>query len=436
MTHTLLAPSWWTVGTRRWLFTLCLTLWLGSQSFVSTAEAQTQWPQFLGPEGNAHASSTKLPTVVTEDLVRWKTPIHGKGWSSPVIWGDDIWLTTATPDGHKLSVVCIDKPTGRIVLDKLLFEVEKPSEIHDFNSYASPTPVLEGGKAWISFGSYGTACLAGRSGEVLWQRRDLPCEHFRGPGSSPILFENLLIFHMDGFDFQYVVALDKETGRTVWKVDRQVDYGTENGDFKKAFCTPTIIEVDGQPQLISPTSKACLALDPRTGKEIWRIRYKEFSATVRPVYGHGLVFINTGFGKAALHAVDPTGQGDVTETHIKWSAAKGIPSKPSHVLVDDLLFMVHDGGAATCFEATTGKQLWQERLGGNFTSTPLYADGKLWFFSQEGKIKVLKASREFEELGESQLGDGFMASPAVSDDVLYLRSRSNLYRIGSGKVGS
>lgn len=407
-----------------------VAVWVLAIGLLSTSQAQHNWPQFLGPEGNAHAQSTKLPVSIAAENIFWQTAIHGKGWSSPVIWDNDLWMTTATPDGHKLSVICVDKPSGKIVLDKLLFEVEKPSEIHDFNSYASPTPVLENGKAWISFGSYGTACLAGRSGEVLWQRRDLPCEHFRGPGSSPILFENLLILHMDGFDFQYVVALDKETGQTVWKVDRKVEYGSDNGDFKKAFCTPTIIQVNGQPQLISPTSKASLALDPRTGKELWRIRFKEFSATVRPVYGNGLVFINTGFGKAALHAVDPTGTGDVTETHVRWSAAKGIPSKPTHVLVDDLLFMVHDGGAATCFEATTGKQLWQERLGGNYTATPLYADGKLWFFSQEGKIKVLKASREFEELGESQLGDGFMASPAVSDDLMYLRSRTNLYQVG------
>ena len=317
--------------------------------------ADGNWPQFRGPEGNGHAQATGLATVWSEsENISWKTPIHGRGWSSPVVWQNQVWLTTATEDGRQLFALCVDANSGNILHDLPLFQVAHPDEIHVTNSYASPTPVLEPGRVYVHFGTYGTACLDTSTGQILWQRRDLPCNHWRGPGSSPILFEDLLIVNFDGFDQQYVVALDKNTGQTRWKTDRNIDFQTDDGDLKKAFCTPTIISVQGQLQLISPAAKAAIAYDPRTGRELWRLRYDNHSATARPLFGHGLLFINSGFSKAELLAVRPGTTGDVTDTHVAWKTDRSIGSKPSHLLVDDLLYVVHDQGTASCLDALTG----------------------------------------------------------------------------------
>jgi hypothetical protein len=395
------------------------------------AAADENWPRFRGPRADGITNSTGLPTTWSESKnVKWKTPIHGRGWSSPVVWGEQIWLTTATPDGKVDHALCLDKGSGRIVHDIKLWENEKPSPLgNELNSYASCTPVIEDGRVYVHFGSYGTACLESASGKILWQRRDLPCEHWRGPGSSPILFENLLIFHMDGYDHQYVVALDKGTGQTVWKTDRDVEYGTDNGDIMKAFSTPLVIDVDGKLQLVSPTAKACLAYDPRTGKEIWRIRYASHSVAATPLFAHGTLYINTGFGKADLLAVRPDGQGDVTASHVLWAAKKGIGCKPGQVVVDGLVLNVHDGGVASCLDAATGEELWSRRLGGEFSAALLAGDGKVYFCDHTGSTTVVKPAREYIELAKNQLDDGCMASPAVTGKSLILRTRSALYRI-------
>ena len=396
----------------------------------SSAWAGENWPQLLGPQGDGHAESKDLPIKWSEtENVVWKTPIHGKGWSSPVVWGNQIWMCTAPADGKQMFGVCVDKNSGKVVYDLKLFDVAEPQFCHDLNSQASCTPVIEEGRVYLHFGAYGTACVDTATGKTLWSRNDLPCNHYRGPGSSPILAGDLLIVHYDGFDFQYVQAFDKHTGKTVWKKDRNIDYGTDNGDIYKAYSTPTLITVNDREQLISTTSKAVLAYEPKTGEEIWRVRYKGFSATARPLYANGLLFINTGFSKADLLAVLPNGTGDVTETHVVWTTSKSVPSKPSQLLFDDLLFMIHDGGVASCLEAKTGELVWSQRLGGNFSSSPLYAAGRLYCFSQEGVCTVLAASREYSVLSTNTLSDGFMASPAASGSALILRTRTHLYRI-------
>ncbi|MHB8970483.1 MAG: outer membrane protein assembly factor BamB family protein [Pirellulaceae bacterium] len=397
---------------------------------TTLAHAESNWPQFRGPEGNGHAQATGLATVWSEqENIAWKTPLHGRGWSSPVIWANQIWLTTATEDGKQLFALCVDGDSGSILHDVHLFDVANPDEIHVTNSYASPTPVLEQDRVYVHFGTYGTACLDTSTGQVLWQRRDLRCNHWRGPGSSPILFADLLIMHFDGYDLQYVVALDKNTGETRWKTDRNIDYQTDDGDLKKAFCTPTIISVQGQLQLISPAAKATIAYDPRTGRELWRMRYDNHSATARPLFGHGLLFINSGFSKAELYAVRPGTEGDVTDTHVVWKTDRSIGSKPSHLLIDDLLYVVHDQGTASCLNALTGQSVWQKRLGGNFSASPLFADGKIYFFNEEGVTTVVRPGRTCEILATNHLDDGCMASPAVLGAAIVLRTKSHLYRI-------
>jgi len=395
------------------------------------AAAQDNWPQFRGPHANNHADSTGLPTTWSEtENIKWKTPLHDSGWSSPVIWGDQIWVTAATDDGKQDFAICVDKNSGKIIHDTKLWENEKPSPLGNaLNGYASCTPVIEAGRVYVHFGSYGTACLDTASGKILWQRRNLPCEHFRGPGSSPILFENLLIFHMDGYDHQYVVALDKGTGETVWKTDRNIEYGTANGDLMKGFSTPLVIEAAGKTQLISPSSMATLSYDPRTGREYWRVRYKTHSGAGMPLFGHGFVYLNTGFGKADLLAVRPDGEGDITATHVAWAAKKTIGSKPSQLLVGDLIFNVHDTGVASCLDAKTGEELWSKRLGGEFSASPLFADGKVYYCGQDGFTTVIKPAREYMELAKNKLDDGFMSSPAVTGKALILRTRSAMYRV-------
>jgi outer membrane protein assembly factor BamB len=394
------------------------------------AQAGENWPNFHGPANNNISDARDLPLTWSEaENVVWKTPIHDTGWSSPVVWGNQIWLTTATDDGKQSFAVCVNRQTGRIVHDIKLFDNAEPEDTRKYNSFASPTPAIEAGRVYIHFGSYGTACLDTATAEVLWTRRDLPCRHFRGPGSSPILFENLMIVHFDGFDYQYVVALDKATGHTVWRTDRKVDYGTDNGDTMKAFATPLVINVAGRQELISPTSKAVLAYDPRTGEEIWRVRFEGFSAAARPILGDGLLFINTGFPKGELQAIRPDGVGDVTNSHVVWNARKSMPSMPSSLLIGDAIFSIDDTGFATCLDAKTGAVIWIERIGGSYSASPIFADGRIYCFAYDGKSAVFAPEKKFRLLAENHLDDGFRASPAVAGKAFFLRTEKNLYRI-------
>ena len=388
--------------------------------------AQVNWPEFRGPQGNGHAATADLPLQIDPDRhVRWSTVIHGKGWSSPVVWADQIWLTTATEDGQRQSALCVDLSSGKIVRDLVIFENEEPDFCHPLNSYATPTPAIEQGRVYLHFGSYGTLCLDTASGERLWERRDLPCNHFRGPASSPILYHDKLIVALDGFDYQYVVALDKQTGKTIWRQDRNIKYGTDDGDLKKAYGTGLVIDVQGKPQLVYPSAVATIAYSPDSGQELWRAYHGGMNASARPLFGHGLVFITNGTGR--LVAVRPDGRGDVTGTHVAWHLRKSVAKKSSQVLVDGLLYMVSDNGIFSCLEPATGAIVWQKRLGGEYAASPIYAGGKLYFFSREGKIPVLQPGRRFQLLAENQLGDGYMASPAVVGNKLILRSKTHLY---------
>ena len=397
------------------------------------------WPQFRGPEGSGRTASRGLPLTWAEDRnVTWKVPIHGRAWSSPVILGDQIWMTTATPDGRELSALALDRRTGRILRDLKLFTVEKPQFAHAFNTYASPTPVIEPGRVYVTFGSPGTAAIDTATGKVVWERRDFVCNHFRGAGSSPIIFGDLLIMHFDGSDVQYLVALDKRSGKTVWKTDRSIDFkdlrpdGTPeaDGDFRKAFSTPHVASFGGQPILISLGSKAAYGYDPATGKELWRIEERtSHSASTRPQVGHGMIFYQSGLPNGHLIALKPDKNGHATDVSIVWRQTRAVPQKPSIALVGDEIFMVNDRGIVSCVDAKTGNVVWTDRLRGEYTASPIHAAGRVYFFSEDGRTTVIEASRQFKVLGESQLGDGWMASAAVDGDAFILRSRTHLYRV-------
>jgi outer membrane protein assembly factor BamB len=400
-----------------------------------------QWPEFRGPDGRGHATASGLPLSWSEtEHVRWKTAIHGRAWSSPVVLNGQVWVTTATEDGRQLFAVAVDQATGKVLYDLKLFDVETPQYAHPFNTYASPTPTVEAGRVYVTFGSPGTAAIDTATGKVLWTRRDLECNHYRGAGSSPIIFRDLLLLHYDGSDVQYVVGLDKRTGKTIWRTRRSIDFqdlGPDGqpmaeGDMRKAFATPQIITVGGQPLMISMGAKATYAYDPLTGKERWRVEERtNHSASTRPVSAFGLVFLPTGFPKGELLAVRPDGHGDVTKTHVAWRLTRGVPNKPSVLLVGDLLFMTTDAGVASAVDAKTGAVVWTGRIGGTHSASPVYADGRVYFFSEDGKVIVVEAGRSFRILAENQIGDGFMASPAIDGKAFYLRSKTHLYRIES-----
>ncbi len=396
---------------------------------ANVASAGENWPEFRGPAADGQSDSTGLPITFSDTQnVVWKTPIHDRGWSSPVIWGDQIWMTTATEDGKELFAVCVDRRSGKIIHDLKIFDVEDPQNIAPINSYASPTPAVEEGRVYVHFGSYGTACLDTDSGETLWARRDLNCDHHMGPGSSPILFDDKLIFNVDGIDVQFVVTLNKRTGKNIWKTDRSVDYADIHPMTRKAFATPRVIDAGGRLQLVSPCSRAVMGYDPETGEELWKVRHPGWSMVARPLFGQGLVFVAVDFDRPQLWALRPDGQGDVTDTHVAWKLEKGAPSTPSFLLIDDLLYMVSDQGVASCVEAATGKVVWKERIGGNYSASPIYADGRIYLASHQGVVTVFEPGREFEVLAANELDEQIMASPAVSGKALFLRTKSHLYR--------
>lgn len=395
------------------------------------ASDPTAWPSFRGPRGDGTSDASELPREWGEGRnVRWKTAIHGRGWSTPAVRDGRIWLTTAAEDGRVLSALSVDRETGRVLHDLRIFEVESPQPLgNPVNSYASPSPALDEARAYVHFGSYGTASLDAGTGRTLWTRRDLPCDHFRGPGSSPVLFGDLLILTFDGFDVQYLAALDRRTGETVWRTPRSFDFGDMDGDLRKAYSTPAFFETDGVPSMVSSGAKATYAYDPRTGRELWRVRYDGFSNASMPVRAGGIILVNTGFGKADLLAVRPGGAGDVTETHVVWSCTQGVPLKPSPIVAGGRVYLFGDSGIATCIDAATGAIVWKERLGGSFSASPILGAGRIYVPDEEGTTTVIRPGERCEILARNRLDAGCMASPATSGRSIILRTRTHLYRI-------
>ena len=407
-------------------------------------KAMADWTEFRGPLGTGHIPDGQaMPGEWSESKnIDWKAALPGRAWSSPVISGDTIWLTTADEKGHKLTALAVDAGSGEIVFEKQLFHIEKPQYAHKFNTYASPTPIIEGDRVYLTWGSPGTACLDANTKKMLWKQDDFECDHFRGSGSSPIIHGNLLILTFDGADLQYMAALDKRTGKTVWRTERSVDFqdlGADgkpfrDGDMRKGYSTPLVIRHGGKTQLISIGAMACYAYEPETGKELWRITERaQHSASTRPVYGHGLLFYPTGFAKGQLLAVDPGAKGEAADTHIKWRLKRSVSNKPSILLIGDYIYMIADGGVASCVEARTGKVAWSERVGGNYSASPITDGKRIFFLSEEGKTTVVAAKPEFKVLATNQLDGGFMASPAVHRDALILRTKTHLYRVANKK---
>jgi outer membrane protein assembly factor BamB len=424
-----------------------LLLWILLWLALITPKTRADWPEFRGPWGNGYAAAlgdtllNGFPLQWSEtNNVRWKTRIPYRGWSTPVVLDGQVWLTTATPEGHDFFVLCLDAETGAIRFNEKLFHCDSPESLGPgagMNSYATPSAVIEPGRVYVHFGSYGTACLDTRTGKTLWKRDDLPCRHYRGPSSSPVAFEDLLILTMDGVDVQYHVALDKQTGRTVWKTDRSTPWNSENvpgrmardGDGHKAHSTPLIVNAEGHPLMLSAGARAAYGYDPRTGHELWKIHHDDWSVAPRPLFDHGLAFFVTGLSMKELWAVKTGGQGDVTETGVVWRFKTHVGIFASPLLVDGLIYTAAEENYVTCLDAATGQLVWTQRVDGKYAASPIYADGRLYFFNQQGTTTVLKPGRTFEVLATNTLADGFMASPAVSGKAFFLRTKAHLYRV-------
>ena len=422
---------------------------------LAVSAARADWPEFRGPFGNGYVAedkgdkSSKLPLTWSEsENVRWKTPIPGLGWATPVVMGGQIWLTTATEDGHDFSILCVDAATGKVVHNKKLFHCDSPEPLgNNTNCYAAPSPAIEPGRVYAHFGSYGTACLDTATGDVLWRRDDLKCRHYRGPSSSVVLFDNLVILTFDGVDLQYTVALDKKTGKNVWRTDRDVQWndqdvtgkGTEeakrmlDGDHRKAHSTPLLFTAaDGRLQLLSVGAKAAFAYDPQTGRDLWRVNFDDFSVAPRPLYHDGIAYLVTGITHPELWAVNTDGKGNVTDTQVRWRLNSKVAKTASPLLIDGIIYMVSDDGIINCVDAATGGPAWSKRIGGRFAASPIYVGGsepRVYFSDQDGKTTVIKPGRKFEQLAANTLDDGCMASPAVDGNALILRTKSQLYRI-------
>ncbi len=413
------------------LLRFSLGLGLLSALLVLPVAAEEQWNQFRGPNGDGTSTATSLPTRWSEtEGVKWKTPVHGKAWSSPVVWNDQIWLTSATPDGKQLFAIGLDRETGKVLHDIKVFDIAEPQYCIERNSYASSTPVVEEGRLWVHYGVHGTACLDTKTGSILWSRQDLPCNHHRGAASSPIVWENLLILTFDGFDVQYLVALDKATGKTVWKTDRNFNYGTDNGDVMKAYGTPSVVKVGDHLELVSPSAGSCAAYDPRTGKELWRVKSGGMNASCRPVVSNDIAIMGTADGGFHLFAVRLGGEGDVTGSRVEWKLSKGAPRYSSPIVAEGLLYSANEQGVITCVEPETGDVVWQKRLGGLFMPSPIYADGKLYFVTEGGEMHVVKPGRKFDLVASNKLDGEFMASPALAGKHLILRSKDAVYCLG------
>jgi outer membrane protein assembly factor BamB len=421
-----------------------------SVAFSGVLQAE-DWPQWRGPDGQGHATSASAPTHFSETQnLAWKTPLPGRGHSSPVIMGEQIWLTTAlenpaSPDEAKrrlaantgdqpltvlssvsLRALCLNKATGEIQHDIQLLNVKDPQWVHQLNSYASPTPVLEAGRLYCHFGAYGSACVDTSTESLLWQNQELSIQHENGPGSTPVLWKDHLIFHCDGSDQQYITALDKNTGKTAWKTQRSGQM-RENPQQKKAYGTPLIVPMqDGQPVVVSTAADWLYGYDPQTGKELWKLAYGQlgFSMSPRPVAGHGMVYFSTSFSPPTIMAVKYEG---LDKPQLAWSSKKNAPSIPSPLLVGDELYFVNDGGILSCLDAHSGEEVYRERLGGKFTASLTHAAGHIYACSREGVVTVVKAGRKFEIVATNQLDGGLYASPAIVDSKLFIRSDTALY---------
>jgi outer membrane protein assembly factor BamB len=399
---------------------------------TSTIAVGQSWPQFRGPDGQGHADANNVPVRWSEtEHIEWKVPVPGRGWSSPVIEGEQLWLTYALNDGRSLHAVCLSAANGDLIHDIVVVAENEPKAIHGKNSHASPTPYIDGEHVYVHFGTYATACIQRHTGQILWQT-SLPYEPQHGPGGSPVVFEDLLILNCDGKDVQYVAALDKLSGRLRWKTPRaHISEARRNGTKSPgmAFSTPLIADVAGISQVISAGGDHVAGYDTRTGSELWWSSYDGYSVVPRPIVAHGMAFVSSCYDGPVFYAIRLGGRGDLTESGVAWTLNRGAPHNPSPLAVGDEIYVVADNGIATCLDIHTGQRHWQKRLDGNYSASPLFADGRIYMLNEDGKTTVIRPGKAFLKLAENRVDGRTLASLAPIDNALFLRTDRHLYRV-------
>lgn len=419
---------------------ICIFLILFISAHGTLYSQNKDWTHFRGSNLNGLAEKDNIPLKWDDSVIKWKTKIHDMGYSSPVIFNNQVWVTTAKSNGKELYAVCLDYKTGKIIFDILVFTPESIPGKHSLNSYASPTPAIEKGYIYVHYGSMGTACINTKDGSIVWKNTEYKCRHVQGPASSPVIYKNLVILHFEGTDVRYIVALDKSNGKMVWKTDRPAEpymQITEIG--RKAYTTPLILNVKVRDMMISNGSAVCIAYDPNNGKEIWRVLNGAESTVAMPISENGIVYWYAGYMVGSdgskyteLLAVNPDGSGDITGTNVLWKKHDELSRNQSltPVIKDGLIYTVNTRNILMCIDAATGEEVWSTHVTSNFDSSPLYVNGNVWFFSVKGDVLVIKAGRKYEIVAENQMDSGIWATPAVLRNSIIIRTQNYLYNIG------
>lgn len=418
-----------------------LVLTIASFFFSENAFPQEKnWTAFRGSNLNGIAESNNIPLKWDEKNIKWKTEIHDRGLSSPVVFGNQVWITSAKADGSELYAIAADFNTGKIIYDISVFTPDQKEGKHSLNSYATPTPCIENNFVYVHYGSLGTACINTKSGEIVWKVSDLKCKHVQGPASSPVIYKNLLILHFEGTDIRYIVALDKTSGKIVWRSDRPAEpYEPLTVIGRKAYITPIIMHVKGRDMLISNGSALCQALDPNTGEEIWRVVIGGESTIAMPFTENGLVYWYAGYETdpdnskfIRLLAVNPDGKGDITGTNILWEKRDEMSRNHclTPVIKDGLIYTVTTRNMLMCIDAATGKEVWSQHMASNFDASPVYVNGNIWFFSVKGDVMAIRAGRKYEVTAQNHVDSGIWATPAFLRNSVILRTDNWLERIG------
>lgn len=418
---------------------LCCLILLVLLFIPETGNSQNEnWTHFRGSNLNGISLTDKVPVKWGDSEIKWKTLIHDKGWSSPVVYNNQIWITTAKDDGKDLYAVCVDFRTGKIIYDISVFTTDSLFKKNEINSFATPTPCIEKGFVYVHYGSLGTACLNTATGSLVWKRTDFKVDYMMGPASSPVIYKNLLILHFEGTDATYIVALDKSNGKLMWKADRPREiYETQPAIGRKAYTTPILVNVNGRDMLISNGSFVCIAYDPATGNEIWRVVRGAESTVAMPFTENGTVFWFTGFMYAddgsrfcEILAVNPDGNGEITKSNILWRKKAEYLQLLSPVIKNGLIYTVDAKNNMMCINASTGDEFWSKHLNANFNASPIYVEGNIWFFSVKGEVLIIKAGQKYEVVSDNRMDSGIWATPAFVRNSVIMRTEKYLCRIG------
>ncbi len=403
---------------------------------ISTLANGEEWGRFRGPTGQGVSTETNLPIAwSSSDNIAWKTPIPGEGWSSPIVWGDRVFVTTTTEEGKSCHVICVDRKSGVILWDQEVFQQEIRPKRKD-NSYATPTPVTDGEYVFAVFGSGGIAGLT-VDGTLKWKNQEVSFFSKHGLSASPILHGDSLIMPFDGssdgeddllgfkkgWDGATILCFEKTSGKVKWQAKR--------GLSRLAHVTPMIIDVNGASQLVSAAGDVVQGHRIENGELVWTIRSQGEGVTPSIVKGKDYVYTCSGFEKPTIRAVRLGGSGDVTQTHIAWEQTEGVPSIASLLYIEPYLYSVTDAGVLSCFEASTGRAVWKKRVQGKHTSSPIYADGRIYLLSElEGESILIQPGPEYKELGRNRLDEVCKGTMAISRGNLFIRSANHLFCIG------